>query len=54
MKMSEVYEIEHFALYNIDENDYSIHINGNADLRQVIAVFREANNEENKSVIKMK
>ena len=53
MKLSEVYEIEHFAIYHTDENDHRIHIKSNGELRDVIARLREANGAENKLVIKL-
>lgn len=51
--LSEVYEIEHFAIYHTDENDHRIHIKSNGELRDVIARLREANGAENKLVIKL-
>ncbi|CAG8585045.1 5344_t:CDS:10 [Paraglomus occultum] len=51
--LSQVYEIEHFAIYHTDENDHRIHIKSDGELRDVIARLKETNGAENKLVIKL-
>jgi len=51
--LSQVYEIERFAIYYTDENNHRIHIKSDGELRDVIARLKKTNGAENKLVIKL-